>query len=673
MSFMQCLAEFTNQTKSQVEDIHESTSVVFGNERQFHAKFGFGYRIITKTEPIATGKYKPRCSVKIVHRSLFDKFILLQYVTSQWPEEKEVIHEYDKFVLLPTDTVPIHECRFGCEYSSKRRRDVERHESTCSMETVMRTKQVCLTDPDARDWLVKNNFIGRSSIIKEFCTYDIETLLIPSSNSVKGHKCIIIAIAKNFGSEPRSRVIKRASLDEVGYDAMLDEFYKTVREFQREFLEQPIPKEYRDALLKIYEKYQQLREKTITVHPRYRAGMYQAKKYLEKIIKMKVFGYNSERFDMPVIFPGFVKLLSKNGEVIDAIKSGSGFMQVTTSDTTYMDVMRFVAGGSLDKFAKTWGAEAVKGIFPYELFRNVDALRACRTWPKIEHFFSSLNMNKRNVQHITQKLNEAWRLVVENPRSALLKQVFRNRLCLEKYFDNVPKDLPDTYNYDQLVFSEGKDENSIPVDPVLYVQNWIDFENKIQTGECQSMLDFYATYCAKDALILAQAFSNYCDSFVKHHSVNPLDSPSLPSMASQILWKNYNQTVNKPYSFGADWTFLNREIRKNIMGGLSMVFCRHAEVNTPRIYNDIVHTVPNGEIVRKIECVDFNSKFYSTNSINKLFRFIWKGNVKFFTDWCWVFLRAARQWIILMAFTSPKNPRMELGCDILAELFARQR
>ena len=49
------------------------------------------------------------------------------------------------------------------------------------------------------------------------------------------------------------------------------------------------------------------------------------------------------------------------------------------------------------------------------------------------------------------------------------------------------------------------------------------------------------------------------------------------------------------------------------MGGLSIVFCRHAEVNTPRIYDEVVHTVPNGDPIKKIECVDFNSKTFLTN------------------------------------------------------------
>ena len=619
MTFMECVAEYTQQTVREVEETNGSRFVVFGEEREFFDKFGFGYRVITKTESTRTHNRRPH--VKIVHRSLYEDHILLQFVSGNWSNEKETINEYDKFVLLPTTSVPIHECQFGCEYSSTRRTDVERHEVKCSMETVMRTKQICLTDPGARDWLIKNNFLTQSSIVKEFLTYDIETLMIPSENGVKEHKCLMIAVYKNFGSEPRSRVIRRSSLDEIGYDEMLDEFYKTVRKFMTEFLEQPVLLELQAALKFIYETYQQLKSKTITVHPKYRAGMYQAKKYLEKMIKLKVFGYNSERFDMPVIFPGLLKILRKNGEEVDAIKNGCGFMQVGTSEVVFMDVMRFVAGGSLDKFAKTWDADEVKGIFPYELFRTIDALKNCRHWPKSEHFVSSLNLNKRNVQKIPDKLQKSWNIVVNSPKAATLKKAFANQLCLSKYFKNLPSDIPDSFDFHCLEFREEKNENSIPVDPVLYIENWLDFEEKIETGDCQSMMDFYASYCEKDACILSQAFSNYCESFVKHHNVNPLESPSLPSMASRILWSNYDQTLNKPYSFGKEWTHLNRDIRKHIMGGLSMVFCRHAEVNTQRVYDDVVHTVPNGNLIQKIECVDFNSKFSLTVITTRVINF----------------------------------------------------
>ena len=615
MTFMECLAAYSDQSVSEIAEKNEASYFVLGEERDFFEKFGFGYRIITKTQPEAIGTYKPRPKIKIVHRSLYENFVLLQYVLGQWPSDKEIINEYDKFVLLPLDSIPVHECQFGCEYSSTRRRDVQRHEIKCTMETVMRTKQIALTDPDPRDWLVENNYVAHSSIVKEFVTYDIETLMIPTGNGIKEHKCLMIALAKNFGSEPRSLVIKRASLDEVGYNEMLDKFYKTLQEFLVEYQSQSVPKEYRNALLSIYETYSLLKDNKITLHPKFRAGMYQAKNYLEKICRMKVFGYNSERFDLPILFPGLLKLLKKNGEEVDTIKNGSGIMQISTSQIVFMDVMRFVAGGSLDKFAKTWSAEEVKGIFPYELFRSIEALHNCRTWPKLEHFYSSLNLNNRNVQKVADKLQKSWNIIMSCTESNTLKQLFSNRLCLDKYFVNSPESIPDNFNFHTLLFREDKNEDSFTVDPVLYVENWIDFTQKLKSGECESMMDFYSNYCSKDASILAQAFSNYCSSFVKHHGVNPLDSPSLPSMASRILWLNYDKTINKPYSFGKDWLHLNREIRKNIMGGLSIVFCRHAEVNTPRIYDEVVHTVPNGDPIKKIECVDFNSKTFLTNHL----------------------------------------------------------
>ena len=188
--------------------------------------------------------------------------------------------------------------------------------------------------------------------------------------------------------------------------------------------------------------------------------------------------------------------------------------------------------------------------------------------------------------------------------------IINQQLNLDFYFSDLPSIVPSNFDFSQLTFRDGIDESSIPVDPCLYTENWIEFRSKITNWRdpCRSMYDYYGHYCAKDATILTEAFTNYCDSFIKRQGVNPLEHFSLPSMASAILWKHYDYKINKPYSFGKKHAHLSEEIRKNIMGGLSTVFCRHAEVGGEKRYDDVVHTVPNGNPIKKIDCVDFNSK-----------------------------------------------------------------
>ena len=49
------------------------------------------------------------------------------------------------------------------------------------------------------------------------------------------------------------------------------------------------------------------------------------------------------------------------------------------------------------------------------------------------------------------------------------------------------------------------------------------------------------------------------------------------------------------------YTWLNKEIRSNLFGGLAAVFCRHAEIKNQGSYPKIVYETPNGSPIKKIQ------------------------------------------------------------------------
>ena len=607
---------------NEVEDLNGSSAVHLGDERKFFKRFGFGYRIVQRRRPKLRNKktgeeyYDRHIRIKILHRSLYDKFISLQFVGNKWSVDKEVITQSDKFLLVRSESTVIYECKFRCLFASTRKYQVTRHEKTCSKETRIKTEQKCYVDSDIKDWLVKRNFLFPTSHVKQFVTYDIETLLTPADKMTLGktlvlseHKCILIAVAKNFGPEPRSVVIKRQSLDEKGYNLMLSEFYKVLKQFAHERLAY-LPKEYITALTSISNTCWAIKNKDLKPSIEERSNFYKARRYLKQRMSLPIYGYNSERFDLPILFPGLLKTFSERGEMVSTIKNGSGYMRFSAGQYEFSDVMRFVAGGSLQSFARTWNASESKGIFPYELFVDIDSMRSCKSWPEFKFFNSTLNKNKSNVTKVGDKFNQGFALLQKHKDAAFFQRLFVRQMNLHQYYVNVPSYIPPGFDFKCLIYRDGLDESVIPVDPVLYVENWIEFKSKMEdrNDSCNSIHDFYGFYCAKDALILADAFTNYTETFISHHDVNPLDHLSLPSMASAILWKHYDSKINKPYSFGPDHAHLSSEIRQSIMGGLSTVFCRHAEVGGEKWYDDVVHTVPNGNDIKQIDCVDFNSK-----------------------------------------------------------------
>jgi len=65
-------------------------------------------------------------------------------------------------------------------------------------------------------------------------------------------------------------------------------------------------------------------------------------------------------------------------------------------------------------------------------------------------------------------------------------------------------------------------------------------------------------------------------------------------------------------SLDADYTWLNKEIRSNLFGGLAACFSRHAETATGEInssYPDVVYQTPNGSPISLISQLDVNSLY----------------------------------------------------------------
>ena len=88
---------------------------------------------------------------------------------------------------------------------------------------------------------------------------------------------------------------------------------------------------------------------------------------------------------------------------------------------------------------------------------------------------------------------------------------------------------------------------------------------------------------------------------------------SLPGIAQNIAFKMYEPDAYPIYSFGANFAFLNEEIRSSLFGGMTMVLHRLSKVKPlgykpeEMVFPRSAYTTPDGSIIKKIQFWDFNS------------------------------------------------------------------
>ena len=105
------------------------------------------------------------------------------------------------------------------------------------------------------------------------------------------------------------------------------------------------------------------------------------------------------------------------------------------------------------------------------------------------------------------------------------------------------------------------------------MESRIDYELKISSNEWSGMIDYLEHYNCVDSKILCQSFKNFVNLFIEEFQVSPLDSISMPSLASKISWQFYDQASYAIFSFSNDYGFLNEEIRSyGLNGGLVSKF-----------------------------------------------------------------------------------------------------
>ena len=126
--------------------------------------------------------------------------------------------------------------------------------------------------------------------------------------------------------------------------------------------------------------------------------------WYRKLEEHSCYGFNSGRYDLPILLPYLVNYASRKGIKVKALKRTNTYISLRIGNlvfkgifstsaqrhVTLIDTINLNSKCSLDKYMKQWGASAQKMIFPYEKFNSIEELRATTEFPSYESFYSTL-------------------------------------------------------------------------------------------------------------------------------------------------------------------------------------------------------------------------------------------------------------------------------------------
>ena len=127
----------------------------------------------------------------------------------------------------------------------------------------------------------------------------------------------------------------------------------------------------------------------LTDEERVRLPKETAKRYVNWVQQVPVFGFNSGRYDINMIKEYFVKNIAALSDV-NVAKKDNSYMFLSTPNFKFLDIKNYLAPGlSYDAWCRAYGCELQKLAFPYEWFDSFEKLNH-KGPVKYEEFYSSL-------------------------------------------------------------------------------------------------------------------------------------------------------------------------------------------------------------------------------------------------------------------------------------------
>ena len=294
-----------------------------------------------------------------------------------------------------------------------------------------------------------------------------------------------------------------------------------------------------------------------------------AKSYVNWVKQVPVFGFNSGRYDINMIKEYFVENLTSLSDVNVAKKENS-YMFLSTPNFKFLDIKNFLAPGlSYDAWCRAYGCELQKLAFPYEWFDSFEKLNHIGP-VKYEEFYSSLKVgitiSQEEYQNFCDEFHKRGCVTMKD----WLKEY--NLADVEPFIEALEK-TREQYYPDEIDLL--KDAVSIPGISMTYVLN------KALKMKKKSDPDLFAP---------GEPCKCECSSD---------DCPKKGCEKCKEIRDNCEIcTKNEAYEI----------LTKGMVGGPSIVFCRHAEAGVSKIRSHI-YREEDAKICRSVQGLDANSLY----------------------------------------------------------------
>ena len=294
-----------------------------------------------------------------------------------------------------------------------------------------------------------------------------------------------------------------------------------------------------------------------------------AKSYVNWVKQVPVFGFNSGRYDINMIKEYFVENLTSLSDVNVAKKENS-YMFLSTPNFKFLDIKNFLAPGlSYDAWCRAYGCELQKLAFPYEWFDSFKKLNHIGP-VKYEEFYSSLKggitISQEEYQNFCDEFHKRGCVTMKD----WLKEY--NLADVEPFIEALEK-TREQYYPDEIDLL--KDAVSIPGISMTYVLN------KALKMKKKSDPDIFAP---------GEPCKCECSSD---------DCPKKECEKCKEIRDNCEIcTKNEAYEM----------LKTGMIGGPSIVFCRHAEAGVSKIRSHI-YREEDAKICRSVQGLDANSLY----------------------------------------------------------------
>ena len=294
-----------------------------------------------------------------------------------------------------------------------------------------------------------------------------------------------------------------------------------------------------------------------------------AKSYVNWVKQVPVFGFNSGRYDINMIKEYFVENLTSLSDVNVAKKENS-YMFLSTPNFKFLDIKSYLAPGlSYDAWCRAYGCELQKLSFPYEWFDSFKKLNHIGP-VKYEEFYSSLKggitISQEEYQNFCDEFHKRGCVTMKD----WLKEY--NLADVEPFIEALEK-TREQYYPDEIDLL--KDAVSIPGISMTYVLNKALKRKKYSEPDLFAPGEPCKCECSSD-----DCQKKGCEK------------------CKEIRDNCEICTKNEAYEM----------LTTGMIGGPSIVFCRHAEAGVSKIRSHI-YREEDSKTCRSVQGLDANSLY----------------------------------------------------------------